>query len=241
MTAKYYIGTSGWHYDHWKGKFYPYDIPQSEWLLFYSQTFSTVEVNNSFYTLPSEKAFIGWMERSPCEFTFSLKANRFITHVKRLRNVDEAIARFVERAQLLEGKLGCILYQLPANIHRNDSLLEDFLKLLPTELQHVIEFREESWFVDSVVNLLRNYNVGFCIYDGFHIATPMVVTAEFAYIRFHGSGMLYGGCYSDDYLSEWAKRIRELNVNKVYIYFNNDAQGFAVRNASTMKHLLEVE
>ena len=237
-AARYYIGTSGWHYDHWRDEFYPKGMAKSRWLEFYSGHFSTVELNNSFYRLPSEKAFINWRDSSPPEFVFSVKVSRFITHIKRLRNTEEPVANFMARARFLEGKLGPLLYQLPQNMKRDDQLLEDFVKMLYKNACHVFEFRHASWFDDKVFNLLRRYNIGFCIYDMPGFSTPVMATSDLAYIRFHGSRQLYGGCYSEKELEGWAKKITELGAGVVYAYFNNDAEGFAIRNALTLRNLL---
>ncbi|MFH0769305.1 MAG: DUF72 domain-containing protein, partial [Chloroflexota bacterium] len=173
MATKYYIGTSGWHYDHWRGDFYPKDLAKSKWLEFYSSQFPTVELNSSFYRLPSEKAFNNWKDSSPLEFVFSVKVSRFITHIKRLRDTEEPLANFLARARLLGGKLGPLLYQLPQSMKRDDQTLEGFLKLLPRDASHVFEFRYNSWFDNEVLKLLRHYNVGFCIYDMPGFSTPV--------------------------------------------------------------------
>ncbi len=237
--AVYHIGTSGWHYDHWKGGFYPQDLPRTEWLDFYARHFSTLEINNSFYHLPSENAFVNWRESSPAGFTFAVKVSRFITHVKKLRNAQEALDNFLGRARLLQEKLGPLLYQLPPNMKRNDEVLESFLSLLPPELSHAFEFRNEGWFDEGVFDLLRRHRIGFCIYDMGSHPTPVLATADFAYIRFHGSAQ-GDGCYSDNELEEWAERIAALGekVRAVYIYFNNDAEGFALKNAQKLRDLL---
>ena len=241
MSTKYYVGTSGWHYEHWRGRFYPVDLPKSKWLEFYARSFSTVELNNSFYHLPSEKAFANWRDSSPEGFVYAVKVSRFITHIKKLRNVEEALEKFLERAKLLGEKLGPLLYQLPPNMHRNDSVLEAFLKMLPRDLSHVFEFRHESWVDKGVFDLLRKYNSGFCIYDMPDFTTPLEATADFVYVRFHGSAWLYGGSYSDDELNKWAKDITKLASGRqaVYIYFNNDAEAFAVQNALTLAQKLK--
>ena len=240
MAADYYIGTSGWHYDHWRERFYPKDLARPKWLEFYSRSFDTVELNNSFYHLPSEKAFGTWRDGTPEGFAFAVKANRYITHIKKLKDMEEPVATFLGRARLLEGKLGPLLYQLPPNVHRNDWLLESFLSLLPRDLMHVFEFRHESWLVREVLDLLRRYNAGFCIFDMPDLTTPIEATADFAYARFHGSTSMYDGCYSEGELTDWAKRISALagEARRVYVYFNNDAQGFAIRNALTLREKL---
>ena len=237
---KLYIGTSGWVYHHWWGIFYPEGLAQARWLEFYNQHFTTVELNNSFYHLPSEKAFAAWRERSSEGFVYAVKVSRLITHLKKLRNVEGALENFLSRAMILGGKLGPLLYQLPPNMSRNDRVLEAFLQLLPPGLCHVFEFRHESWFDEGVFDLLRQHQIGFCVYDMPEFTTPIVATADFAYIRFHGSGELYGSCYSEAELAEWAKRIVELGqgLTSVYIYFNNDAEAFAVSNAKTLAERL---
>jgi len=236
MGAKYYIGTSGWVYSHWRDVFYPPKLPQSKWLEFYTGYFSTVELNNSFYRLPSEQAFSNWRATSPEGFRYAVKVSRFITHIKRLKDVAEPIETFLERARHLNEKLGPLLYQLPPNMHRNDERLESFLSLLPKGLRHVIEFRHQSWLDKGVFDILRRHNIGFCVFDMPGLPCPLLATADFAYIRFHGSTGLYFSRYSDEELEEWARSISGLakDLDTVYIYFNNDAEGFAIKNAQTL-------
>ncbi len=240
MTARYFIGTSGWHYEHWRGTFYPQTLSKSGWLEFYARNFSTVELNNSFYHLPSEKAFDQWRDSVSGDFRFAVKVSRFITHIKRLRNIEEPLDNFLSRARGLKHKLGPLLYQLPPNTPRKDDLLESFLKLLPKGLSHAFEFRNTSWFDQGVFDLLRRYGAGLCSYDMPDFTTPLLSTSGFIYIRFHGSAGLYSSNYSDQQLESWAKRIEQVSreVDSVYIYFNNDAQGFAVNNARTLANML---
>ncbi len=243
QLAHYFIGTSGWHYDHWRGRFYPEKLPKAKWLEFYARHFSTVELNNSFYRLPSETAFANWHDSSPADFAFAVKASRFITHIRRLKNSEEAAANFITRARILRGKLGPVLYQLPPNMHRNDEVLESFLSGLPQGTEHVIEFRHQSWLEKRVFEILREHNAGLCVFDMPDLHCPLVATADFAYIRFHGSRALYSSCYSDEELADWAKRLTDLpaNLKTVYIYFNNDAEAFAVRNAMTLRDYLKTK
>ena len=238
--SKYYIGTSGWVYRHWREVFYPVKLAQSKWLEFYTHHFPTVELNNSFYRLPTEKAFSNWRQTSPEGFIYAVKVSRFITHIKRLKDVEEPVQTFLERARLLEEKLGPLLYQLPPNMHRNDERLDSFLSLLPKELRHVVEFRHESWLDERVFDMLRQHNVGFCVFDMPGLSCPLLATADFAYIRFHGSSGLYYSCYSDEELEDWARKISELakGLDAVYIYFNNDAEGYAITNAQTLARKL---
>jgi len=232
----YHIGTSGWHYDHWRGRFYPEKLAKTKWLEFYTGHFATVELNNSFYRLPSEAAFATWRDSSPASFTFAVKVSRFITHIKRLKEAGEAVEKFITRAKILGEKLGPLLYQLPPNMHRNDEVLESFVSTLPQGMKHVFEFRHESWLEEGVFQILHKYNIGFCIFDMPSVSCPLVATTDFAYVRFHGSAGLYWSCYSDEELASWAKRLASLaqNLKATYIYFNNDAEAFAVRNATTL-------
>ena len=243
MAVKILVGTSGWSYEHWRERFYPRELAKSRWLEFYSSSFNTVELNASFYHLPTEKAFTNWRSTTRDDFVFAVKVSRYITHIKKLRDCDEPIRNFLSRAGLLEGKLGPLLYQLPPNLHRNDELLEVFIDFLPQELKHVFEFRHDSWHTPEVFRLLRRYNAGFCIYDMPDYTTPVEVTADFAYIRFHGSKHMYGGCYSDEELDDWVQKLSKVAqaVNAVYVYFNNDIDGFAVTNAEALLKKLQAD
>jgi uncharacterized protein YecE (DUF72 family) len=240
-SLQYYIGTSGWHYEHWRHRFYPQELTKAKWLEFYATHFPTVELNNSFYRLPSEAAFANWRNSSPADFAFAVKVSRFITHIKRLKDSEEALATFLSRAKGLEEKLGPLLYQLPPNMHRNDERLASFLSILPKGMRHVLEFRHQSWLEEEVFQTLGNYNVGFCVFDMPALNCPVVATADFAYIRFHGSTGLYSSCYTDEELADWAKKLASLaaKLKAVYIYFNNDAEAFAVRNAITLGNYLQ--
>jgi uncharacterized protein YecE (DUF72 family) len=190
--------------------------------------------------VPSEKAFTSWRESTPDNFVFAVKVSRFITHIKRLRNLGSAVEDFLSRAAFLKEKLGPLLYQLPPSMKRNDELLKSFLSSLPAKYQHVIEFRQESWIDEAVFDILRGHNVGLCVFDMPRFSCPLIATSDFAYVRFHGRESLYSSCYSDEQLAEWAQRIARLgkNVKASYIYFNNDAMAFAVGNAMTLRNFL---
>ncbi len=237
---EYLIGTSGWHYEDWKGLFYPHDLPKSRWLEFYARHFPTVELNNSFYRLPSEKAFTNWWKSAPNGFIFAVKASRFITHVKRLKEVEEPLHNFLERSDLLGDKVGPVLYQLPPNMRRNDDRLESFLSILPEGHRNVLEFRHESWFDNDVFKILKRHNAGWCIFDMPELASPLVATSDFAYVRFHGSDGLYSSSYSDKQIAAWAEKIAALSkgLKTVYVYFNNDVAGYAIDNARTLTKIL---
>jgi uncharacterized protein YecE (DUF72 family) len=176
----------------------------------------------------------------PDGFRYAIKASRFITHIKKLNDIADPLQTFLDRACHLKEKLGPILYQLPPSIHRNDERLKAFLSLLPKDINHAIEFRHESWIDDQVFDILRHHNVGLCVFDMPGFRCPLVTTADFAYLRFHGSSGLYSSCYSDGELEGWARRIKKVakGLDAVYIYFNNDAEGFAIKNAITLKEKL---
>jgi uncharacterized protein YecE (DUF72 family) len=246
MAHRYWVGTSGWVYPHWRGPFYPEGLPGSRWLDFYAARFSTVEINSSFYRLPKEKTFAGWGRKVPDDFRYAVKASRFITHIRRLKDCGEPVETFLGRARAMGENLGPVLYQMPPNFHRNEgneAVLVDFLSALPQDLRHVFEFRHDSWLNSEVFALLRLHNVGFCAYHMVDRQTPMEATTDFAYMRFHGSDTLYGGCYDEAELRDWAGRLRALpdDVEDVYVYFNNDALAFAVRNARELTRLLAGE
>ncbi|MCD6289233.1 MAG: DUF72 domain-containing protein [Anaerolineae bacterium] len=235
------VGTSGWVYPHWKGVFYPSDLPQARWFQHYARYFDTVEINNTFYRLPSEQAFDHWREQAPPGFVYAVKANRYITHVRRLRECREPLERFLSRASRLDNALGPILYQLPPKWRPNAERLAAFVKLLPPDRVHVFEFRDPRWFTPVVLDILRAHGLSFCIYHMPGIECPREITGSTVYVRMHGAGELYGGSYSLNALRGWANRIRAWcqSGHDVYVYFNNDAFGHAVRNALTLKELLE--
>jgi len=234
------IGTSGWHYDHWVGPFYPEDLPRSRRLQYYAESFDTVEINNTFYQLPKETTLQKWYDQSPRGFVYTLKANRYITHIKRLKSCKDELRRFLDAACVLKEKLGPILYQLPPSLHKDVGLLEDFIGLLPKDRPGVFEFRHGSWFGEDVYELLRRFNMAFCIHDLGGEQSPRMVTAETVYIRFHGTTGRYAGRYSDAVLRQWAQWLKEncREAPYMYAYFNNDAKGHAVSNARTLRDML---
>ncbi len=240
-TARFYVGTSGWHYSGWRGTFYPQDLPKEKWLGFYATRFPAVEINNTFYHLPRESTFRAWREQSSPGFLFALKASRLITHLKRLVNIQEPLENFIQRARLLGDRLGPVLYQLPPGLRRNDTLLDEFLAALPRDLLHAVEFRNDTWYQDGVLDLLRRYNVAFCIHDFAQKESPVVATASFAYVRFHGPTGRYAGSYSDEVLAAWADRLARLcrGLQSAFVFFNNDVGGHAVANATTLKEKLK--
>jgi uncharacterized protein YecE (DUF72 family) len=237
------IGCSGWNYAHWRGRVYPKGLPPRRWLDHYSTLFDTVEVNNTFYRLPRRSAVQAWVDESPPGFLFAVKASRYLTHIKRLTDLGGGIERFYDRiAPLAESpKLGPVLWQLPANFHRDDERLAAALGGLPAG-RHCFEFRHESWFAPTVYELLRERRVALVIGD--HPERPFQtheLTAGWAFVRFHyGSRGRYGN-YSDRELETWARRIRQWRRRvDVYAYFNNDWEGYAVRNGVRLRELLGI-
>ncbi len=234
-----WIGTSGWSYPHWRGRFYPEDWPPGRWFEYYARHFSTVEINRTFYQLPSEQAFKQWRDQAPQGFLYAVKANRYLTHVRRLQQIDEPLERFVSRARLLGGHLGPVLFQLPPRWKRDLDRLERFLKAARGIRRRVVEFRDSDWLVPETFRLLRRYRTALCIHDMIK-PHPRVCTAPMVYLRFHGAGERYGGCYPREELCEWAEWITEVvrGGRNVFAYFNNDAEAYAVRNALELTELV---
>lgn len=244
------IGTSGYNYPHWgNGVFYPSDLPQRRWLEFYGEHFDTVELNVTFYRLPQREIFEGWYRRTPKRFLFALKGSRFITHIKRLKHCRDPLTLFFDQAAPLKEKTGPILWQLPPRFRFDKERLEEFGVLLSTlprskALRHAFEFRDASWFCREAFDLLRTFGFAFCIAHGPGFPITEEVTCDFVYLRLHGGEILYGSNYSDEELKQWAGKIVEWwrkEGKTVFVYFNNDAYGFAVRNAQSLISLLTLE
>jgi uncharacterized protein YecE (DUF72 family) len=234
------IGTSGWHYGHWRGPFYPPRLPASQHFAFYVERFDTVEINNSFYRLPEESAFAAWRDATPEDFRFAVKASRFLTHAKKLKDPDQAIERLFERMLVLGPKLGSILFQLPPRWAVNLERLEAFLEALPRGHRYAFEFRDPSWHADSVYALLRRYNAAFCAFHLGGFESPIELTADFAYVRLHGPGGKYQGRYSPAELGRWAGLIGEWRrrLQAVYVYFDNDEAAYAAKNAAQLRRMV---
>jgi uncharacterized protein YecE (DUF72 family) len=244
-----HIGCSGWHYKSWKGLIYPPELPTTEWLRDYTRRFSTVELNNSFYRLPSEDTFAGWREQVPRGFLFAVKASRFLTHIKRLREPEEPLQRLLTHAKPLGPTLGPVLYQIPPRWFPDPERLEMFLAALPERvtptsrqrLHHVLEMRDPRGYEPWVLELLRQYRVTLCVHDMPGSESPLVMTGRIVYLRFHGYGTKYGGSYPDEVLDEWAQWIRRALATgrDVYAYFNNDINGYAVYDAERLRIRIE--
>lgn len=249
--AKAFIGTSGFSYPHWgNGIFYPKDLPQRKWFEYYCQHFSSVELNVSFYRLPKKEVFAGWRRKAGPGFIFSIKGSRFITHVKKIGNCQESVKVFFEAADSLRGRTSdevrppqgknVVLWQLPPGLKANLERLESFLKILPKTFRHAFEFRSSTWLTVNIYELLRKYNMAVVFQDYPEWPITKEATADFVYIRFHGNRDLYSSEYTEEELKEWAKRIeKHLREGRdTYVYFNNDALGYAVPNAQRLKVLV---
>ena len=240
MSCDIRIGASGWHYRHWCGRFYPPKLPASAMLRYYLERFDTVELNNSFYRLPSEDAFHAWREAVPQNFIFAVKASRFLTHRIKLNNPQQALDNLVPRAELLQEKLGPILFQLPPRWRVNLERLENFVKALPRQHRYSFEFRDLSWHIPEVLEILRRHNAAFCLFELAGFSSAWELTADFTYIRLHGPQGPYQGSYNTRELKGWAKRIADWSqkLKAIYVYFDNDQAAFAPRNALKLKQLL---
>jgi len=238
--ARLRAGCSGWQYKHWRGDFYPAGLPQARWLEYYAQRFDTVEINNSFYRLPEAATFLSWYKRAPAGFVYAVKASRFLTHMKKLKDPADPLALFFSRANHLGRTLGPVLYQLPPRWPVNLDRLTTFLQMLPKRRRHAIEFREPSWYSDDVFALLNRYHVALCLHDMRGSASGRTRVGPFVYARFHGTER-YSGSYSDAHLEEWADWIAtELAAGTdVYAYFNNDVGGHAPRDAQRLRAAVE--
>jgi uncharacterized protein YecE (DUF72 family) len=238
MAGSVFIGTSGWNYHHWRNdRFYPRGLSQKEWLGFYARHFCTVELNSTFYRLPPPQIVTHWARTVPANFVFAVKASRFITHIKRLKEPEESAKRFLSHISRLGKKLGPVLFQLPPQMKVDSERLKGLIQCLKRRkgLRVVLEFRHESWFTDEVYKVIDEAGWTVCLTDWPDLAQPPL-PGPFCYIRRHGASALYASCYSDDQLAqdaEFATRLAEQGED-VYIYFNNDAQAHAVKNAQTL-------
>ena len=241
MGARAYIGTSGWYYKHWFGEFYPDDLAKGDMLVFYARQFSTVEINATFYRLPFENMVKGWRNKAPEGFVYSVKGSRTITHLKKLKGVDESIMAFFGRISGLGEHLGPILWQLPPSLHRNEELLDSFLSRLPRDFRHAVEFRHESWMHPDVFDVLRRHEAAHVSLSSMRMPMDLTVTADFVYARFHGLEGGYAHDYTEDELAPWVNHIQG-NIEagrQVFAYFNNDGDARAPKNAHDLERLLE--
>jgi uncharacterized protein YecE (DUF72 family) len=228
------IGTSGWQYAHWKQRFYPPGLPTARWLEHYAERFRTVEVNNAFYRLPEKTTFENWKNRTPRDFEVSVKASRYITHIKRLRDPAEPTRRLLERTSGLGTKLGPILLQFPPNLRADADALDELLAQFPKGVRVTVEPRHDSWYSDDIASLLEHHGAAFCLTDSPERKTPYWRTAEWGYLRMHAGKASPHPCYGDAALATWARRLAELwpVSATVYVYFNNDERACALRDAN---------
>jgi uncharacterized protein YecE (DUF72 family) len=244
------VGCSGWHYSSWAGRFYDAALPKAKWLEAYAREFDTVELNNTFYRLPSAVQFRRWRAAVPHGFLFAVKASRFLTHLKRLRDPEQPIDLLLTRASELRSVLGPILYQLPPRWVPDEDRLRAFLNALPhrltkqargrVALRHVLEFRDPRGYDERLLGVLRARNVAMCVHDMRESASPRALTSRFVYVRFHGHGVRYGGSYPTRILKSWAAWLRELLHDGIdaFAYFNNDVDGHAVTDARRLRDML---
>jgi len=217
------VGTSGWQFDNWKGRFYKDGLPKREWLPVYAETFDTVEVNNTFYQLPDPETLERWREVTPPDFTFAIKASRYITHMKKLTDPTEPVQTLYRRLEPLGEQIGPILFQLPPNWHQNVERLEAFLETLSADHRHVFEFRDPTWFGPATMEALAAHDAAFCMYELGPTLSPLAHTTRLAYVRLHGRDPAYEGRYASEVLDTWAGRVRSWVSDgmDVYVYFNN--------------------
>ena len=233
------IGCSGWQYKHWRGDFYPASLPPRRWLSHYAERFDTVEINNTFYRLPEAETFAGWRRLAPAGFVYAVKASRYLTHMKKLKEPREPLKLFFSRAARLGPTFGPVLFQLPPRWPVNVERFETFLRALPRSRRHVLEFREPSWYSDTIFELLGRYRVALCLHGMEGSATARVAIGPFVYVRFHGT-QKYSGTYRDETLDDWATWLRDRLRSgiDVYAYFNNDVGGHAPRDAMRLRRMI---
>ena len=231
------VGTSGYNFPEWKGSFYPLKLPSAKWLEFYAQQLGTVEINYTFYRMPSAKTIAGWDAATPAEFTFVLKAPQRITHFARLKNIDEPLRFFLETVRKLHAKLGPVLFQLPPNFKKDIERLGDLLTQLPPDVRAACEFRHASWWSDDVYDLLRSTNTALCIADTGEGTTPLEATADFGYVRLRDEG------YDQEQLEGWVQRLRELGKGwtDAFVFFKHEEKGVGPKLAAQFRSLAEAD
>ncbi|MGN6498533.1 MAG: DUF72 domain-containing protein [Tsuneonella sp.] len=234
------IGCSGWVYNHWRALFYPEKLPARHWFAFYAETFDTVEINNSFYRLPPPETFAAWRDQAPPGFRYAVKANRFITQAKKLRDAEEPLVRMMDAVAPLGPALGPMLYQLPPRFKVNLERLESFLQILPGDVVNVFEFREPSWYCDAVFALLGRYGASFCAHDMPGLVSPRLAVGPVAYVRFDGGLGKYWGRYPDERLLAWADWMADQARagRSVWAYYNNDPEAHAIADAQTLRAMM---
>lgn len=240
MVPSVRIGTSGWIYPHWQGVFYPESCSKGKWLEHYARHFDALELNASFYRLPAGETFRKWRQRTPDGFSWAVKMNRYLTHLRRLKKAEEPLLRFYQATSALGEKLGPILIQLPPSLVYDPSLIRNFLELLDPAKKHAIEVRHASWMREEFFDVLREFKVAFCIADtAGRYPLQVAFTADFAYLRLHGSRELYASLYTEEELKGWAEKIKGWSC-ETWVFFDNDFQGHAVQNALELRRICGV-
>lgn len=239
-AAPIHIGTSGWVYLHWKQRFYPTDLPIRQWLSFYANYFQSVEINNSFYRLPNRNTLVRWANCVPPSFLFSVKASRYITHMKKLLGTIHSTQVLLRRVSVLENRLGPILFQLPPRWKINTNRLDQFLGALSDDYRYAFEFRDQSWINSEILALLTRHHAAFCVYDFDGYQSPRVITTDFAYVRLHGPDGPYRGYYDQSILADWANTLTAWAAqgHEVFCYFDNDNLANAAHNAAQLCDLI---
>jgi uncharacterized protein YecE (DUF72 family) len=239
--AEIHVGTSGWHYRHWIGPFYPAGMAPREFFPFYARRFSAVEIDSTFYSLPKAKTLTNWREIAPPDFVFACKASRYITHMKKLKDAADTVPGFLDGLSLLGEKLGPVLFQLPPHWAVNVERLESFLEALRPGGRYVFEFRDVTWFTGAVYRALEEHEAAFCIHDFAGRQSPMAVTAGFVYLRLHGPEEAYRGSYSEEALRDYANRLLRWRARglEAYCFLDNDENGYAALDAMRLKEMLE--
>jgi len=229
------VGTSGYNFPEWKGSFYPPKLPSAKWLEYYAQQLGTVEINYTFYRMPNAKTVAGWDAATPAEFTFVLKAPQRITHIARLRNIDELLRVFLETVRKLHAKLGVILFQLPPNFKKDVQLVGDLLTQFPPDVRAACEFRHASWWSDDVYDLLRSTNTALCVADTKEGTTPLEATADFGYVRLRDEG------YTRRALEEWMEKVQALGRawTDAYVFFKHEEKGIGPKLAAEFQALAD--
>jgi uncharacterized protein YecE (DUF72 family) len=240
-STNIHIGTSGWHYEHWMGTFYPQDVPKKDFLAYYKKHFQAVEINNSFYQLPRKETLVQWRDTVPDNFVFAVKASRYITHMKKLKDPAVTLSQFLDAVKPLDGKLGPILFQLPPKWRFDRERFYDFLEALPDEHRYAFEFRDPSWEDTAVYEGLTEVGAAFCMYDLDGRMSPKAVTADFIYIRLHGPDGAYKGQYATSTLSGWAGAISTWfnEGREIFCFFDNDEAGYAAQDALRLQKMLQ--
>jgi uncharacterized protein YecE (DUF72 family) len=239
--SRIHIGTSGWHYDSWRGPFYPKEVPKKDWLVCYAEAFRSAELNGVFYRTPTLEAVQRWYRQTPDDFVFAWKASKFITHWKRLtKNSGNSIALMETRLRALKHKAGPVLFQLPPQFKADRERLASFLKLLRKKRHYAFEFRHPSWYEDDILNLLRDQDISLCLSDHHDAPAPWQVTANHVYVRGHGPSGRYKGHYTDRTLRAWARKVRKWKRQRrtVYVYFDNDQKSAAPLDARKLMQLV---